>query len=394
MADLSERFKSQGADFDSQKEAFKRLDDISKLDNIDPWAGCTNRVTLISEIRSTKPKLNLDPNIEYDVSVFLQPGDDPSGFVPRKPKSVLSKLKSSTESHASGFEKNKPEGAKSAGGKSTSENPSSNSHHAFNANRRRNDGGRNVKPPGSAHQRKNNRFTAFPKRHGLSHAGSGRAPPSVGFYSNMSVNSNQNLNNYFDTFRNDMCSMFDNFLRNGVANSFNAYNSNADSRKRKGKSNSSSLVKYPAPKEKSKKGTTPKAQLLLTPRHMPGHKSFLFDYVERFKGYIKTTDKTWKMIKGYGSITNGKYIIKNVWYVKGLGYNMFSSSKFYDNGYWVKRFLYGSTVNDEDRNMVLTAKRTGHLYTSILRPIPQADSQSEALTQSINAICLLTKASK
>ncbi|KAJ9544495.1 hypothetical protein OSB04_024202 [Centaurea solstitialis] len=46
--------------------------------------------------------------------------------------------------------------------------------------------------------------------------------------------------------------------------------------------------------------------------------------------------------------TNRRYIIKDVRYVEGLGYNMLSSSQFCDNGYWVKQFLYGSLVNDED----------------------------------------------
>ncbi|KAJ9557820.1 hypothetical protein OSB04_012434 [Centaurea solstitialis] len=81
-------------------------------------------------------------------------------------------------------------------------------------------------------------------------------------------------------------------------------------------------------------------------RHMTGQRSFLFDYVERFEGYIKIADKTPKPMMGYGKITDGKYIIKDVRYVEGLGYNMFSSSQFCDNGYWVKQFQYGSDVND------------------------------------------------
>ncbi|KAJ9552490.1 hypothetical protein OSB04_016535 [Centaurea solstitialis] len=153
--------------------------------------------------------------------------DDPSGFIPKKKKSVPSKPEMSTETQASGSEKIKPKGEKGADG-------------------RRNDGGKNVKPPGSDHQRRNNQFTAFPKRHGPSHVGLGHAPPSVGVYSNMSV----------------------------------------------------------------------------------------------------------------------------------------------------KQFLYGSSVNDEDGNVVLSARRTGNLYTTVFRSIPQTHTQFEALSQSVDAICLLTKASK
>ncbi|KAJ9552541.1 hypothetical protein OSB04_016586 [Centaurea solstitialis] len=127
---------------------------------------------------------------------------------------------------------------------------------------------------------------------------------------------------------------------------------------------------------------------------MTGQRSFLFDYVERLKGYIKTVDKTPKPMLGYGKITHGRYIIKDVRYVEGLGYNMFSSSQFCDNGYWVKQFLYGSDVNDEDGNVVLSARRNGNLYSTIFRSIPQAHPQFEALSQPMNAICLLSKASK
>ncbi|KAJ9538852.1 hypothetical protein OSB04_031585 [Centaurea solstitialis] len=127
---------------------------------------------------------------------------------------------------------------------------------------------------------------------------------------------------------------------------------------------------------------------------MTGQRSFLFDYVERFEGYIKTADKTPKPMLGYGKITDGRYIISDVRYVEGLGYNMFSSSQFCDNSYWVKQFLYGSSVNDEDGNVVLSARWNGNLYSTVFRSIPQTHPQFEALSHSMNATCLLSKASK
>ncbi|KAJ9538656.1 LOW QUALITY PROTEIN: hypothetical protein OSB04_031389 [Centaurea solstitialis] len=127
---------------------------------------------------------------------------------------------------------------------------------------------------------------------------------------------------------------------------------------------------------------------------MTGQRSFLFDYVERFEGYVKTADKTLKPMVGYGKITDGRYIIKDVRYVEGLGYNMFSSSQFYDNGYWVKQFQYGSDVNDEDKNVILSARRNGNLYSTVFRSIPQTHPQFEAFSDPRNAICLLAKASK
>ncbi|KAJ9545247.1 hypothetical protein OSB04_024954 [Centaurea solstitialis] len=127
---------------------------------------------------------------------------------------------------------------------------------------------------------------------------------------------------------------------------------------------------------------------------MTGQRSFLFDYVERFEGYVKTADKTLRPMVGYGKITDGKYIIKDVGYVEGLGFNMFSSSQFCDNGYWVKQFQYGSNVNDEDNNVILSARRNGNLYSTVFRSIPQTHPQFAAISYPRNAICLLTKASK
>ncbi|KAJ9566505.1 hypothetical protein OSB04_002471 [Centaurea solstitialis] len=127
---------------------------------------------------------------------------------------------------------------------------------------------------------------------------------------------------------------------------------------------------------------------------MTGQRSFLFDYVERFEGYVKTADKTLRPMVGYGKITDGKYIIKDVRYVEGLGFNMFRSSQFCDNGYWVKQFQYGSNVNDEDNNVILSARRNGNLYSTVFRSIPQTHPQFAAISDPRNAICLLAKASK
>ncbi|KAJ9545252.1 hypothetical protein OSB04_024959 [Centaurea solstitialis] len=41
--------------------------------------------------------------------------------------------------------------------------------------------------------------------------------------------------------------------------------------------------------------------------------------------------------------------------------------RFCDNGYWVKQFLYGSDVNDEDNNVVLSAWRNDNLYSTVFR---------------------------
>ncbi|KAJ9561568.1 hypothetical protein OSB04_006728 [Centaurea solstitialis] len=240
----------------------KKVLDFENFYSIDSDDDETSLV-LSHRISKPKPKPDLDPNVEYELKVFLDEGDDPSCFVPKKKKPVVSKPEKPAESQASGSEKNG----------------------------RRKDGGKNVKPPRKDHEERNNIFSAFPKRRGPSHA-----PPSVSHVW------------YFDS---------------------GAY------------------------------------------RHMTSQTSFLFDYVERFEGYIKTTEKTPKPMLGYGKITDGRYITKDV-----------------------KQFLYESDVNDEDGNVVLSARRNGNLYSTVFRSIPQTHRQFQALSQSMNAIFLLSNASK
>ncbi|KAJ9538185.1 hypothetical protein OSB04_030918 [Centaurea solstitialis] len=212
--------------------------------------------------------------------------------------------------------------------------------------------------------------------------------------------------------------MFDNLLHFGLASSLNAHNSNVKShkrrRRRRGNSKTSSSVQSLMPKEKSEKETAPSVLPASSNpkepigqwvshvwyidsgahRHMTGHRSFLFDFVEKFEGYVKMADSRLRRIEGHGSITDGKYVIKQMRYVRGLAYNMFISSQFCDNGFWCKQFMCGATVNTEDETPVLIARRTGNLYTTVFRCIPQTHPQFEDLSHPDNKICLLAKATK
>ncbi|KAJ9557921.1 hypothetical protein OSB04_012535 [Centaurea solstitialis] len=58
---------------------------VSFLEESDSWDSCTCNSPITPDFRSTKPKLVLDPNVVYDVKVFLDADDPPSGYIPRKP---------------------------------------------------------------------------------------------------------------------------------------------------------------------------------------------------------------------------------------------------------------------------------------------------------------------
>ncbi|KAJ9561430.1 hypothetical protein OSB04_006590 [Centaurea solstitialis] len=88
--------------------------DFEKFYSLDSDDDTTYPV-LNHSMANPKPKPDLDPNVEYDVKVFLDEGDDPSGLIPKKDKSVVLKPEKPAEPQASGSEKSNPKGANRVG---------------------------------------------------------------------------------------------------------------------------------------------------------------------------------------------------------------------------------------------------------------------------------------
>ncbi|KAJ9557083.1 hypothetical protein OSB04_011697 [Centaurea solstitialis] len=389
---------------------------VSFLEESDSWDSSTKGSPLIPDLRTTVPKLVLDPNIEYDVKVFLDADDPPSGFIPRKPvlpKAPAVKQISSTKPLASVSVIN-TEGKTCDGtdkGKSVkphtptiTQTQHSNTKDAsslvkpikgldfhsssFDVDARTGDGTANVKPRRRRYRKKKNSFIAFPKWGGHDHTGLGYNPPSCNSNVNSkSVNSNRSANSYnLTAFKNHICSLFDNYMRVDMPGNANAYRKSGspyrERNKKMTKQNALPPVKSPKPKEKSEKDTSPAALSVSNGQSMwyfdsgafrpvTGQRNILFDYVVRAEGFVNLVDKRRLPILGYGSMTNGEHVIKNVRYVEGLPFNLLSSSQFCDGGYLVKTFILGSNIEDEDGNVILRARRNSHLYTTMFYAIPQ-----------------------
>ncbi|KAJ9545154.1 hypothetical protein OSB04_024861 [Centaurea solstitialis] len=216
---------------------------VSLLEESDSWDSSTKSSPLIPDLRTTVPKLVLDPNIEYDVKVFLDADDPPSGYIPRKPvlpKAPAIKQISSTKPLASVFVIN-TEGKTCDGtdkGKSVkphtptvTQTQHSNTKDAsslvkpikgldfhsssFDVDARTGDGTANVKPRRRRYRKKKNSFNAFPKWGGQDHTGLGYNPPSCNSNLNSkSVNTNRSANSdNLTAFKNQICSLFDNYIR-------------------------------------------------------------------------------------------------------------------------------------------------------------------------------------
>nr|GEW11513.1 putative ribonuclease H-like domain-containing protein [Tanacetum cinerariifolium] len=66
--------------------------------------------------------------------------------------------------------------------------------------------------------------------------------------------------------------------------------------------------------------------------HMTGNRAFLTNFMEKFLGTIRFGNNDFEMIVGYGDIVIGSMTIKKVYYVEGLGHNLFSVGQFCDKG--------------------------------------------------------------
>nr|GEX07271.1 integrase, catalytic region, zinc finger, CCHC-type, peptidase aspartic, catalytic [Tanacetum cinerariifolium] len=67
-------------------------------------------------------------------------------------------------------------------------------------------------------------------------------------------------------------------------------------------------------------------------KHMTGNRALLMNFVEKFLGTVRFGNNDFAVIAGYGDVVIGSMSIKKVYYVEGLGHNLFSVGQFCDKG--------------------------------------------------------------
>nr|GEZ64020.1 integrase, catalytic region, zinc finger, CCHC-type, peptidase aspartic, catalytic [Tanacetum cinerariifolium] len=67
-------------------------------------------------------------------------------------------------------------------------------------------------------------------------------------------------------------------------------------------------------------------------KHMTGNRALLTNFVEKFRGTVQFGNNDFAVIAGYGDVVIRSMTIKKVYYVEGLGHNLFSVGQFYDKG--------------------------------------------------------------
>ncbi|GJU94040.1 integrase, catalytic region, zinc finger, CCHC-type containing protein [Tanacetum coccineum] len=116
-------------------------------------------------------------------------------------------------------------------------------------------------------------------------------------------------------------------------------------------------------------------------KHMTGDRSLLKNFIEKFMGTVRFGNDNFAAITGYGDYIQGNITICHVYYVEGLGHNIFSVGQFCDGNLEVAFRSKTCYVRDLEGDDLLTGDRQSNLYT-----ISISDMAASL------AVCLMSKA--
>ncbi|GJR80773.1 retrovirus-related pol polyprotein from transposon TNT 1-94 [Tanacetum coccineum] len=118
-------------------------------------------------------------------------------------------------------------------------------------------------------------------------------------------------------------------------------------------------------------------------KHMTGDRSRLMNFMKKFIGTVRFGNDHFGAIMGYGDYVVGDSVISRVYYVEGLGHNLFSVGQFCDSDLEVAFRKHSCYVRDTDGVELLKGSRGSNLYTISVEEMMKS-----------SPICLLSKASK
>ncbi|GJT97443.1 hypothetical protein Tco_1092961 [Tanacetum coccineum] len=118
-------------------------------------------------------------------------------------------------------------------------------------------------------------------------------------------------------------------------------------------------------------------------KHMMGNRSRLKNFVKKFIGTVRFENDHFGAIMGYGDYVVGDSVIFRVYYVEGLGHNLFSVRQFCDSDLEVAFRKHSYYVRDIDGVELLKGCHGLNLYTISVEDMMKS-----------SPICLLSKASK
>nr|GEW54553.1 retrotransposon protein, putative, Ty1-copia subclass [Tanacetum cinerariifolium] len=94
-------------------------------------------------------------------------------------------------------------------------------------------------------------------------------------------------------------------------------------------------------------------------KHMTGDRSRLLNFIKKFIGTVRFGNDHFGAIMGYGNYVVGESIISRVYYVEGLGHNLFSVGQFCDSDLEVAFRKHSCYVRDTDEvDLIKGSRRT------------------------------------
>nr|GFA44274.1 integrase, catalytic region, zinc finger, CCHC-type, peptidase aspartic, catalytic [Tanacetum cinerariifolium] len=118
-------------------------------------------------------------------------------------------------------------------------------------------------------------------------------------------------------------------------------------------------------------------------KHMIGDRSWLKNFIKKFIRTVRFRNDHFGAIMGYGDYVIGDSVISRVYYVEGLGHNLFSIGKFCDSDLEVAFKKHSCYVRDIDGAELIKGSCGSNLYTILVEDMLKS-----------TPICLLSKASK
>ncbi|GJW93354.1 retrovirus-related pol polyprotein from transposon TNT 1-94 [Tanacetum coccineum] len=118
-------------------------------------------------------------------------------------------------------------------------------------------------------------------------------------------------------------------------------------------------------------------------KHMTGYRSQLMNFVSEFLGTVRFGNDQIARIMGYEDYQLGNVIISRVYYIEGVGHNLFSASQFCDADLEVEFQKNTCFIRNLEGVDLLSGSRDTNLYTISLNDMLKS-----------SPICLLSKASK
>nr|GFB74862.1 integrase, catalytic region, zinc finger, CCHC-type, peptidase aspartic, catalytic [Tanacetum cinerariifolium] len=118
-------------------------------------------------------------------------------------------------------------------------------------------------------------------------------------------------------------------------------------------------------------------------KHMTGDRSRLLNFMKKFIGTVRFENNHFGAIMGYGDYVVGESVISRVYYVEGLGHNLFSVGQFCDSDLEVAFRKHSCYYRDTNGVDLIKSFLWTNLYTISVEEMMKS-----------SPICLLSKASK